>query len=226
MGNILVALHGTAVFLDFLNGKGSCLVNTALDFDRCHTCGYSLKTLTDDGIGKHRSCSSSVTSNIICLGSNFFYQLGTHILIRILQFNLFCYGHAVLRNRRSTIFLVQHNKASTRTKRYLYSLSNLLNTAQHLFAGIFIVNQLFSHSFIKTPILYVVAEQTFRNEISVIVNITKICYFGKFFLPQPFQTAHVEQQRASIGSRHQEPLGNHVKRSRRLYGNRTAANQA
>ena len=65
------------------------------------------------------SCGcGAVTCNVIGLCCNFFYQLCTHILESIFQLDLFCDGHTIVGDQRSTKGFIQSYVTSLGSKGY------------------------------------------------------------------------------------------------------------
>ena len=60
----------------------------------------------------------AVTCNVIGLCCNFFYQLCTHVLECIFQLDLFCDGHTIVGDQRSTVGFIQCYVTSLGSKGY------------------------------------------------------------------------------------------------------------
>ena len=60
-----------------------------------------------NNLGQNGGGGGAVASDVIGLGSGLFQKLRAHILIRVGQFDLFGYGHAIVGDSWGAIFLVE-----------------------------------------------------------------------------------------------------------------------
>ena len=82
------------------------------------------------------------------------YQLSTHVLKGILQFDLLCDGHAVVGDQRCAILLVQNNIAALRTERDFYGISKRVDAVFQGLAGFIAPNNHFRHRDISLRLCY------------------------------------------------------------------------
>jgi len=117
---------------------------------RCREIGLApagdvAKTFFVDGFGQHRSGGGSVAGHIGSLRGNLFDELGSHILVGIVQFNFLGDGHTVLGDRRAPEFLFEDHVAPGRSERGLDGRGEFGDTSEQRFARGFVELQLLSH---------------------------------------------------------------------------------
>ena len=120
MGNFVRSLDFLSRLDNLVNCNRNSLVHTPFKFNRGHSGGNSLQAFPNHRICKNSSCSGSVSSNIICLSSNFFKKLGTHVFKRIFQLNFPGNRNPVLSYSRSPEFFIKKNIPSLWAKCHLY----------------------------------------------------------------------------------------------------------
>ena len=65
-----------------------------------------LHAVVVDGMGQNGCCRGAVACNVGGLACDFPHELGAHVLIGVLELDLFCYGDAVLCDGRRAVFFV------------------------------------------------------------------------------------------------------------------------
>jgi hypothetical protein len=108
----------------------TALVDAALDFHRVGTSGDVLDAFPVDGLGQHGGGGGSVAGRIARLARDFANQLGSHVLVRVLQFDFLRHGHAVLGDRRGAELLIQNRVPALGTERRLDGIGELVHPAQ------------------------------------------------------------------------------------------------
>ncbi len=70
-------------------------------------------------MGKDCGSGSAVAGNVVRLGGNLLYKLGTHVFEGVHEFDLAGYSHTVLRDDGWSIVLIDDDVATTRAERHL-----------------------------------------------------------------------------------------------------------
>ncbi len=141
----VVAYHFT-LLLDVSHNRANGFVHTAFEVHRVCPCGNVLQTYTDDGLGQYRSRRGAVACLVAGLGSHLLNQLSTKVLGCIGQLYLLGNRYTVLRDLRSTVFLVNDNVTPFRTERYFYCVSQLVNTFLERVARLNIIGYILCHN--------------------------------------------------------------------------------
>ena len=102
MSYVFFAFYRVGHFLHLFDGTRDCFVDASLDEDGVGAGGYVPEAFSHDSLSEDRGCGGAVTCHIVGLGGDFAAELGTHVLIRICQFNLFGYCYAVFGDNRGT----------------------------------------------------------------------------------------------------------------------------
>jgi hypothetical protein len=103
-----------------------------------------LRPFLVDGLGEHGCGCGAVAGDVAGFAGDFADELGAHILIRILEFDLLGDSHAVLGNRRRTEFLVEDDVPAGRPEGGLDGLGEFLDAAQKSVACGLVELKLFS----------------------------------------------------------------------------------
>src|SRR5690606_13522826 len=111
-------------------------VDTALQVHRVHASGNSLVAFLNDCLGENGRSRGAVTSDVVGLRSNFADQLGAHVLELVFQLDFLGNRTTVLGDARCAEGLVDDDVTALRTKRYLDSVGEDVDAAQHALAGI------------------------------------------------------------------------------------------
>jgi len=93
-----------------------CL-DAALDEHRVRASGYVLQPLSDNGMRQDGCRSGAIAGDVIRLDRGFFEQLRAHVLVWLLELDLFRHGHAIVRDGRRTKLFVQRHVAALWPKR-------------------------------------------------------------------------------------------------------------
>ena len=126
--HLMFAVYFAAHSCDSIHSCLCCFFHTFTQDDRVCTCCQIFHTCLDHCLSQNGSSCGTITCYIIGLGSNFFYQLCTHVLECIFQLDLLCNGNTVVCNERSTILFIQNNVSSFRSKCYFYCICQFINT--------------------------------------------------------------------------------------------------
>ena len=119
-----------------LAGSSSAMASTAHSVAFCipflKMIGFAPAARLLHACADHCLCQNScgcgaVTCNVIGLCCNFFYQLCTHVLECIFQLDLFCDGHTIVGDQRSTVGFIQYYVSSLRSKGYSDGICQLIN---------------------------------------------------------------------------------------------------
>ena len=138
LGNLGLAVYGLGYGLDFLYQGLYGSLDALLQYHRVGTGSYVPHALMNHSLCQKGCSSSTVTSNVVGLGSNLAHQLCAHVLKRILQLNIPGDGNAVIGNGRSTKLLVQNHVAALWTKSNLYCVCQCINALAQCTACFFI----------------------------------------------------------------------------------------
>ena len=106
-----------------------CFFHSFSEDNRVCACSQVLHSLMYHCLCKYGCCCSTITSYIICLGCNFFDDLGTHILKSVLKLNLFCNGNTIVCDKRSTERFVKDYIPSFRSKCHSYCICKFIYTS-------------------------------------------------------------------------------------------------
>ena len=107
----------------------NCFLDTFFEYHWVSTSSNVLHTFANQSLSKQGSGGGTVTSSIVCLGCNFFYQLCAHVFKWVRQFDFFCDGNTVVCDQWCTEFFVKNNIASFWTKGDFNGISQLVNTS-------------------------------------------------------------------------------------------------
>ena len=83
VSNIFRTFNCAAVLFDFFNSNSNSLVNSAFYFNWSNSSSNRFQAFLNNCISQNRSSSSTVAGNIVCLRSNFFNKLSSHVFKRI-----------------------------------------------------------------------------------------------------------------------------------------------
>ena len=126
LSNLRFAVYRLGYGLNLLNQGLNCSLNTLLQYHWVSASSYVSHTLMNHSLSQQGSSGSTITSNIVGLGSNLTNQLCTHVLKWILQLNITSNGNTIIGNSRSTKLLVQYYIAALWTKSNLYCVSQCI----------------------------------------------------------------------------------------------------
>ena len=94
---------------------------------------------------QNRLNQEKITGNVIGLVRHLFHYLRTHILKPVLEPYFFCDSVSVIRDRRSSVPLVQNNVAPAGTERYLHRVCDFIHPGHQKPARVLFKNNLFCH---------------------------------------------------------------------------------
>ena len=146
----LRALHRACVLEQACGDRLHGSLNAALDVGGCRAAGDVAQALVDQCLCEHGCGGGAVTGYVVGLGGDFFRQLGTQVLVRVIQFNFTSNGHAVVGDDGCTPLLVEHNVAPARAEGYLDRVCQLIDASLQGLAGGIVEFKLLSHVF-ATP---------------------------------------------------------------------------
>ena len=148
LSDFLVGRSGLGELLELSDGGGNSLVDAALKVHRVHAGGNELHAFINDGLSENRSSGRTVTGVVARLRGDFAHHGGTHVFKFIFEFDFFGDRHAILRDRRAAERAFKHNVAPLRAERYLDSIGENVDTANHFRAGIITEKNLLSSHFV------------------------------------------------------------------------------
>ncbi len=142
----VVRAHLLRLLAQRLYDRSHGLVDTALQIHRVGTCRYVLQTDTDDGLCQYRGGRRAVTGIVVGLRGYLLDHLGTHVCKRILQLYLLGYRYTILRDVRSTEFLVDDHIATLRAERHLHGVRQGIDTLLEKLSCLYIVFDFLCHN--------------------------------------------------------------------------------
>ncbi|MPN09626.1 hypothetical protein SDC9_156917 [bioreactor metagenome] len=137
LSNFVFIFNGNSHLFQLIHDEIDSFVNSLAHKHTVSTSRNVFHTFTDNCASQNCSCCGTISSYIICLGSNFFYKLSSCIFKRIFQFDFFRNGNTVVGNCGRSKFFLKNNITSFRTKCYTNSISYFINTTQHCMACFF-----------------------------------------------------------------------------------------
>ncbi len=102
-------------------------------------------------LGQNGGRGRAVAGDVIGLDGRFFEQLGAHILIRVVQFDLFSYRHAVVGDGRRAKLLVDGHVAALGAEGGGNGRGNRVDAALQLAASVFREYELLCAHCLITP---------------------------------------------------------------------------
>src|SRR5439155_21848797 len=117
--------------------SGGCL-DAALERHRVRTGGNVAQTLAHQGLGEHGGGGGSVAGYVISLLCNFLDELGTDLLVRVLELNFLRNRNAVVGDGGSAPLLLQHDVAALRAEGHLYGVGKDVHAALKAATGLFV----------------------------------------------------------------------------------------
>ena len=141
LSDFLVGRSGLGKLLELSDGGGNSLVDAALKVHRVHAGGNELHAFINDGLSENRSSGRTVTGVVARLRGDFADHGGTHVFKFIFEFDFFG-------DRRAAERAFKHNVATLRAERYLDSIGENVDTANHFRAGIITEKNLLSSHFV------------------------------------------------------------------------------
>ena len=135
-----------SLFCDVGNNFGNGFVDTAFQIHRVCTGSHVLQTYADNRLSQNGGCRRTVAGIVVCLGSDFLNQLGTHVFKRVGQFDFLGYRYTIFRDVRSAEFLFDNHVTTFRAEGYLHGICQFVHAFLQQVAGIHIIFNYFCHS--------------------------------------------------------------------------------
>ena len=129
---------GRALLLDRLDGRLDGLLDPALQTRRVRAGRDVAQTLFDERLGEHGRGRRAVTGDVVGLGGDFFDQLGTHVLERVLELDLSSDGDAVVGDGRRAELLADDHVAALGPEGHLDRVGQLVDAGLEAAAGVFV----------------------------------------------------------------------------------------
>ena len=146
--------QGLLSFLSSLMTHFDRLVDSPLNFHRVRAGGDVLHAFTIDGLREHRGGGGPVSGDVAGLAGDFTHELGTHVFVRVLEFDFLGHGHTVLGDRGGAELLVENRVAALRAECCLDGVGELVHPSEDGRARCVTVHKLLCHS--RSPFIIVV----------------------------------------------------------------------
>ena len=144
--DVAAAAHGLGVGADGIDSRFGRLLDAAAHDHRIGAGGQVLQTLADHRLRQNGGGGGAVARDVVGLGAHFADELRAHVLKRVLELDLFCDRHAVVRDQRSAELLAQHHVAALGAEGNLDGICKLIHAALQRLACFFTINDLFCHN--------------------------------------------------------------------------------
>ena len=151
LSHFLVGRGGLGDLLQFFDGGGNGLVDTALQIHRIHAGSHILHAFVNDGLSEHRGGRRTVAGVVVGLRSHFAHHLGAHAFKLVLEVDFLSNGNAVLRDERTAEGAFEHHVAALGPQRNLHRVGERVDTANHADAGVITEKNLFSSHLTESP---------------------------------------------------------------------------
>src|SRR5699024_3229087 len=109
-----------------------------------------LEALTDEGLGQHSCGGGSVTGYVVGLGGHLFDELGTHVLVGVLELDLTGDGHTIVGDGGGAELLLEHHVAALGAEGHLDGVGELVHTRLEAAAGLVIKFEILCHCFVTS----------------------------------------------------------------------------
>ncbi len=136
LSNFFRSVDLLCLLKQFSNNFSHCEVDTALEVHRVHASSNSLGTFLNDGLTENGRGCRAVTGSVVGLRSHFAQHLCAHVFELVFQFDFLGNRYTVFGDAWCAEGLVDNNVTTLRAERYLNSVSEDIDAAQHLFARI------------------------------------------------------------------------------------------
>src|SRR5207249_4568672 len=110
--DLFLVLNLLGNLVEMSDGGFDGLADAALDADGIRAGGDVLEALAEDGFGEDGGGGGAVARGVAGLGGDFTDHLGTHVFIRIFQFDFLGDSDTVFGHGRGTEFFVEHDVAA------------------------------------------------------------------------------------------------------------------
>ena len=135
------------ILFDLCDNSSYGFVDTAFEVERVSTRGHVLETHTHDGLRQYSSSRCSVTGLVSGLGCHFLNELCAKVFGCVFEFNLFGYRYAIFGDMRCSVFLIDDDIASLRTKCHFHCVSQLVNATLQRFPRLHIIGYILAHDY-------------------------------------------------------------------------------
>src|SRR5580692_9499319 len=142
-----LALDPVAFFIEAAADSGNGLLDAALHRHRIGAGSNRLHAFAIDRLSQNGSGGGAVARDVRGLRRNFTYHLRAHVFLRVLQFDFFCDGNAVLGNGRRTEFLFNHNVAALGTESDFHCIGENIHAAKNRLSRILSMYDCLCHNF-------------------------------------------------------------------------------
>src|SRR5512133_98488 len=105
-----------------------------------------------EGLGKHRGGGGPITGYVVGLGGHLLSELRSEVLVRVIELDVTCHGHAIVGDGRSAPFLVENDVAALRTEGDLHSVGEGVDTALQRAACLLVEQKDLCH--LRTPLTW------------------------------------------------------------------------
>src|SRR3954471_4249252 len=122
-------------------------VDAALERHRLRAGRDVAQTLAHHGLGEHGRGGGAVTGDVVGLGRHFLGELGAHVLVGVLELDLFGDGDAVVGDGRRAPLLVDDDVATLGAERHLHRVGEPVDAALQRVTGVGVELQDLRHSF-------------------------------------------------------------------------------
>jgi len=136
--DLLLVLHRNGRLLDLFDHGRHGLIDAALDGDRVATRGHVAQALVQNGLSQNGRGGGAVTGHVVGLAGHLFAELGTHVLVGIVEFDFLRDGDAVLGDRGASPLLVEDDVAALGAEGHLHRVGDFVDTALQGAASVFI----------------------------------------------------------------------------------------
>ena len=108
--------------------------------------GHVLHAFPDQRLRQQGGGGGAVAGRVVGLGGNFLYQLGAHVLERVLQLDILGDGHAVVGDKGRAEFFIQHHIAALGPQGDFDGIRQLVDPQLQRLAGFFAIYDLLCHN--------------------------------------------------------------------------------
>ena len=134
--DLFLVLTGLAELLQFSGGRFNGFLDSAFQFHGIRAGAEVLHAFAENGLGQHRGGCGAVTGHVAGFAGHFLDQLGSHILVGVLEIDFLGDGHAVLGDRGGAEFLVQNGVPAFGAQRGLDGIGQLVHALENRAPGL------------------------------------------------------------------------------------------
>ena len=136
LGDLVIGSDLLGLRLQLFDDGRNSLIDAAAQVHRVGAGSNRLGAFLDDRLGEHGGGGGAVAGEIGGLRGDLLEHLGAHVLELVLKLDFFGDGHAVLRDARGAIRLVEHDVAALGTERDFHGVGEDVDAAQHTIARV------------------------------------------------------------------------------------------